>query len=280
MPNTAPTPEFGLLIEPETLAADLPNPTLLIIDQSTLETYQQHHVPGAIHVDFKRLQLGIAPTPGALPSLAELSNLFSAIGLTPDTHVIAYDDEGGGWAGRLIWILDCIGHSRYSYLNGGIHAWRQAGLATEQGERTPSPSEYTVARIHDGFSLTKEDIIDRLGNDNFAIWDARSAAEYRGDKCISARGGHIPGAVHFEWTAGMDAARGLRMLEQDSLRAQLQSLGLHQQQEIVTHCQTHHRSGFTYLAGKRLGFNIKAYAGSWAEWGNDPSTPIHIGEQP
>ncbi|MBE0482401.1 MAG: sulfurtransferase [Bacterioplanes sp.] len=280
MPNTASAPELGLLIEPETLAAHLTSSNLLIIDQSSQDTYRQHHVPGAVHVDFKRLQLGVAPTPGALPSLDALSTLFSEIGLTPDTHVIAYDDEGGGWAGRLIWILDCIGHTRYSYLNGGIHAWLQAGLATEQEEHVAASSHYEVTELHDGFSLTKEDILQRLGRPDFAIWDARSAAEYSGEKVISARGGHIPGAIHFEWTAGMDKERGLRVLDLEVFRTQLQQLGLNQEQEIVTHCQTHHRSGFTYLVGKLLGFNIKAYAGSWSEWGNDPNTPIHTGKQP
>ncbi len=280
MPNTALAPELNVLIEPETLVTHLTHPKLLIIDQSSKETYLQHHVPGAVHVDFKRLQLGMAPTPGALPSMDDLSALFSEIGLTADTHVIAYDDEGGGWAGRLIWVLDSIGHRRYSYLNGGIHAWLQAGLPTEHGEQDPTPSDYTVTQIHDEFSLTKEDILQRLGRSDFAIWDARSAAEYSGDKVISARGGHIPGAIHFEWTAGMDKERGLRILDLNEFRTRLQQLGLNQEQEIATHCQSHHRSGFTYLVGKLLGFTIKAYAGSWAEWGNDPNTPIHTGEQP
>ena len=33
-------------------------------------------------------------------------------------------------------------------------------------------------------------------------------------------------------------------------------------------------SGLTYLVGKALGYDIKAYDGSWSEWGNDPETPI------
>ncbi|MBT3564150.1 MAG: sulfurtransferase, partial [Gammaproteobacteria bacterium] len=37
---------------------------------------------------------------------------------------------------------------------------------------------------------------------------------------------------------------------------------------------THHRSGLTYLIGKSLGYDIKAYPGSWSEWGNHPDTPI------
>lgn len=269
-----------LLVEPKELAAQLPLANTLIIDQSKLETYQQHHIPGAIHLDFKRLQLGEKPTPGALPSLQDLSAVFSELGLTPDTHVIAYDDEGGGWAGRLIWALDMIGHSNYSYLNGGIHAWLKDDLETESGNNTAVASDYPVTALKDGFSLTKEEILARIGQPDFAIWDARSAKEYSGEKVISARGGHIPGAVNYEWTLGMDADNGLRIQNLDDFRALLNNMGIDKTKEIATHCQTHHRSGYTYLVGKILDLNIKAYAGSWSEWGNDENTPITTGEQP
>ena len=90
---------YPLLIEPQDLQAALHDERLLIIDQSARAHYDQGHLPGALHLDFKDLQLGQKPTPGALPSLEQLSQVFSALGLTPDKHVIVYDDEGGGWAG-------------------------------------------------------------------------------------------------------------------------------------------------------------------------------------
>jgi rhodanese-related sulfurtransferase len=31
----------------------------------------------------------------------------------------------------------------------------------------------------------------------------------------------------------------------------LEGLGLSKDKEIITHCQTHHRSGFTYLVARR-----------------------------
>lgn len=269
-----------LLIEPTELAAQLPLANTLIIDQSKLDTYLQHHIPGAVHLDFKRLQLGQKPTPGALPSIDDLNALFSELGLTPDTHVIAYDDEGGGWAGRLIWALDMIGHSHYSYVNGGIHAWLKDGLTTEAGDNPPLASPFKIQSLQHDFALTKDDIIDRIGNPDFAIWDARSAEEYRGEKVLSARGGHIPGAVNYEWTRGMDAENGLRIQNLDEFRELLKAMGIDENKEIATHCQTHHRSGYTYLVGKILGLNIKAYAGSWSEWGNDENTPVNTGEQP
>lgn len=272
---------FPLLLEPSQLAASLPvSGQVLIIEQAGRDNYLQSHIPGSVWLDFKRLQLGTAPTPGALPSLAQLSEVFSELGLTPDTHVICSDDEGGGWAGRLIWVLDCLGHTRYSYLNGGLVAWRAEGLPTSSTETLPTASVYQAELHNPDCSLSKEQILQRLGQPDFAIWDARSRAEYTGEKVISARGGHIPGAVNYEWTLGMNKARGLRINDLETFRSLLNDLGIDATKEVATHCQTHHRSGFTYLVGKILGLNIKGYAGSWSEWGNDPATPVTTGEQP
>lgn len=274
---------FPLLLEPEALAEQLPFSTddkILIIEQARLETYLENHIPGSVWLDFKRLQSCDKPTPGLLPPLEQLSEVFSELGLSSDVHVICSDDEGGGWAGRLIWVLDCLGHSRYSYLNGGLTAWLAAGLPTESGESHPQASRYQAALLNTHCTLTKEQILQRLGQPDFAVWDARSAAEYSGEKVISQRGGHIPGAVNYEWTLGMDKENGLRIRNLDEFRTLLNGMGLDKSKEIATHCQTHHRSGFTYLVGKILGFNIKGYAGSWSEWGNDPATPVTTGEQP
>jgi thiosulfate/3-mercaptopyruvate sulfurtransferase len=272
--------DLPLLIEPEQLAELLPLGNVLIIEQCKEEIFLENHIPGAVYLDFKRLQLGQAPTPGALPAINDLEAVFSELGLTPNTHVICSDDEGGGWAGRLIWVLDSIGHTKYSYINGGLVAWLAAGLPTESGEVTTAPSDYKIAAINTDCSLSKEQIIERLGQPDFAIWDARSAAEYSGEKVISKRGGHIPGAVNYEWTKGMDKARGLRINDLNAFRELLSEMGIDQSKQIATHCQTHHRSGFTYLVGKILGFDIRGYAGSWAEWGSDEHTPVTTGEQP
>lgn len=268
------TANLPLLLEPEVLAGRLGETNLMVIDLSKEQVYQQAHVPGAIHLDFKALQAGEPPAPGLLPDREFLEALFSSLGLTPDTHVVACDDEGGGWAGRLLWVLECIGHRHYSYLNGGIHAWLAEGLPTEARANEPTPGSYSIDAGPCDAQVDLDYVLQHLDDDNVVIWDARSEEEYSGVRAFAPKAGHIPGAVHYEWTEAMDKSRHLRVRDLEQVREELRQRGITEDKEIITHCQTHHRSSFTWLVGRLLGLDIKAYPGSWSEWGHHPDTPV------
>ncbi|WP_068830270.1 rhodanese-like domain-containing protein [Pseudomonas sp. BMS12] len=261
-----------LVIEPADLASRLRAPELILVDLSGAARYAEGHIPGAHWVDSKRTQLGQPPAPGLLPEKAQLESLFGELGHRADAVYVVYDDEGGGWAGRFIWLLDVIGHKHYHYLNGGLQAWM--GEGRELSQATPEPASGLVSlTLHEQPTATRAYLQSRLGAADLAVWDARAPAEFSGEKILAARGGHVPGAVNFEWTAGMDPQRGLRI--RTDIAEVLESLGITKDKEVITHCQTHRRSGFTYLVAKALGYpRVKAYAGSWSEWGNLPDTPI------
>jgi len=267
--------ELPLILEPKTLAQSLDGyDNLLVVDLSGPEHYAQGHIPGAVHVHPRETRGASSPVPGLLPEPAELETLLGRIGLTPDQHVIAYDDEGGGWAGRFLWLLDCAGHSRYSLLNGGRIAWVEEGYPTSTETPSPEPTQPSI-EIQPAPTAELPDVLAAIKAGGVTIWDARSPEEYRGERQSAARNGHIPGAVNLEWTELMDPERHYRLLPEEQLRARLSEHGITPDAGVITHCQSHHRSGHTYVVAKALGFpEVRAYAGSWAEWGNHPETPV------
>ena len=247
---------------------------IVLVDVSSPDNYLAGHIPGALHLPPGALQRGTAPAPGKIPERDQLKQIFSYLGLEQNSHVIAYDDEGGGWAGRLIWTLEAVGHRHWSYLNGGIHAWRAAGLPVETDPVQALPSQFEVTLDQTPIAEI-EDILPRLDDPQLAIWDARSIEEYQGLKSGSARAGHIPGAVNIDWLELIDRANDTRLVDLDTLSKRLVDLGLGPDKDVITHCQSHHRSSLTWLAMKILGYpSAKGYHGSWGEWGNREDTPV------
>nr|VFK43254.1 MAG: thiosulfate/3-mercaptopyruvate sulfurtransferase [Candidatus Kentron sp. TC]VFK43657.1 MAG: thiosulfate/3-mercaptopyruvate sulfurtransferase [Candidatus Kentron sp. TC]VFK57809.1 MAG: thiosulfate/3-mercaptopyruvate sulfurtransferase [Candidatus Kentron sp. TC] len=275
------TPHFPLLIEPETLALYHDLDDMLIVDISRANSYSLAHIPQAVYMEYGDLVLKSPPVGGFLPNIRHLNHLFSSIGLTSTTHVIAYDDEGGGKAGRLIWTLHLLGHDLCSLLNGGIHAWANERHPLDRRPTLPSESDYSAKIEWPEGLVDAEYVLKNLGNPNITLVDARTPPEYSGERKFSKRGGHIPGAVNLDWTLTLDRARNLRWLPKEELRAMFEKIGVSPDREIIVYCQTHHRSSQLYMVLKYLGYpNVRGYAGSWSEWGNLMGVPVVEGINP
>ncbi len=237
------------------------------------------HIPGALHVSPEALVSGLPPAPGRLPPVARLNALFSSIGYTREREIIAYDDEGGGWAGRFLWTLEVIGHSRWRYLNGGIHAWAAASGALATGPAEAPPRTEVSVAINTNSIAEAEDVLAAIGADDTVIWDVRSREEYVGERVTAKRRGHIPSAVHLDWLALKDPADHQRLVP--DLPGLLAAQGITPDKAVITHCHTHHRSGLSWLVARMLGYpSVRAYHGSWSEWGNRGDLPVTDGNEP
>jgi thiosulfate/3-mercaptopyruvate sulfurtransferase len=264
------------LIEPDRLQQTLDAEQAMLVHVGDETNYQRGHIPGAVLVTPAQLISGVPPATGRLPEVEQLIALFAGLGYQRERAIIAYDDEGGGWAGRFIWTLDVIGHRHWSYLNGGLHAWQQAQGSLETEPHTPAPAEVSLT-IERGPIAEIPDVLAAIDQGGACIWDVRSAAEYAGTKLAARRGGHIPGAVNLDWLDLMDPDRGLRLRE--GLEALLAEHGIERSKPIITYCQSHHRSGLSYLVARLLEFPApRAYHGAWSEWGNRDDTPIVTSE--
>lgn len=262
-----------LVVEPDELQAALGDDHLLVVDLSQTAFHHQSHIPGAVHIDYARIVSAKPPVMGLLPEAAQLGALLSSLGLTATTHVVAYDNEGGGRASRLLWTLEAAGHPHYSLLNGGFNAWRNEGHPVDTRPADSVAKPYTVHMNNEAIA-DKNYILAHLHDPATCLVDCRSPAEYTGQDLRARRGGHIPGAVNIEWTRALDPQRHMRLKAKEELAALYRQAGATPDKRIITYCQTHHRSALSYIALKSLGYQVRGYPGSWSEWGNDPDTPV------
>lgn len=271
-----PQPLLPLIVESDQLERVLGSKDLLLVDVGDEATYEQHHVPGAVHLDYENIIGMKPPATGLLPDDRQLSEVFSSLGISFETHVVAYDGENNSMATRLLWTLDAVGHRAFSLLDGGLPAWLSGGHLTETGVTPPNPTRYRI-ESHGLARADKGYILEHLDDPSVVLLDTRSPAEFAGQDVRAARGGHIPRAVNMDWTLAIDGERYPRLRPADELRKLLEEVGVTPDKEVIVYCQTHHRSSHTYIVLKSLGYpRVRGYDGSWSEWGNDPKTPIEI----
>jgi thiosulfate/3-mercaptopyruvate sulfurtransferase len=273
-----------LVTDPAEIKAAKGVVSLRLVDVRKDESRETGHLEGAVAVNPALLNRSDPPVAGLLPDMVSINRLLADLGIHPGEHLVVYDDgaPGSNSAARLIWVLHAYGYTSCSWLNGGMNAWRAAGLPVVSG---PLHND-TVATSHAGAStnaclkltphgenlLTCDDLLGMLSDSTVAVLDVRTAGEYAGTNVRAKMGGRVPGARHYEWSRALDEHGRLR--HDAELSSELEALGITPDKTIVVYCQSHQRSSLTYVMLKHLGFkDVRALDGAWSSWGNRDDTP-------
>jgi len=90
--------------------------------RSAHDAYRIGHLPGAVFVDLDAWLAG-DPSSGAgrhpLPRPETFARGMSTLGISDESTVVAYDDQGGVIAARLVWMLRVTGRDA-AVLDGGL----------------------------------------------------------------------------------------------------------------------------------------------------------------
>lgn len=253
------------------------------------DNYLQGHLPGAVFVDLAaELADPAAPERGRhpLPSPGALQEAARRWGITRGDVVVAYDDSANMAAARAWWMLRNAGVREVYLLDGGLAAWRAAGLPIEQGEVRASPGDVTLA---DGQMpvLDAADVTDWLEAGLLAsgpasdgiLLDARAEERYRGEiEPVDPRAGHIPGAVSAPTTGNVDGAG--RFLPPAELRRRFESLGITDDSWVGVYCGSGVTAAHQVAALELAGFRAALYPGSFSEWSSNANLTVVTGPEP
>ncbi len=271
---------YTTLVSCKTLAQHIDNPQWAIFDcrfslsdvNAGTNAYFQAHIPNAryVHLD-NDLSSPVNEYSGRhpLPDFDLLSEKLGLWGLSNKMQAVVYDDAGGAIAGRMWWLLRCLGHSNVALLDGGITKWQ-----SENRRLTTTLPDFN-RKIYRPYPdrtmwLSVEQLQSALEQQTIKLIDARTPERYLGEhEPIDPVAGHIPGALNRPFQLNLDSHA--LFLNSNILRKQFtQLLGDTSAEQTVHMCGSGVTACHNLLAMEIAGLSgSRLYAGSWSEWIKD-----------
>ena len=254
------------------LDATLP-PVGVVPKVDTRGRYLAQHIPSAVFFDIDELSDHGTPLPHMLSTPEAFAESMAALGIGDGMQIVVYEQEGVFSAPRAWWMLRTFGAEQVFLLDGGLQAWIAAGLPTEAGPVTRSPSDFHArlnAEAVKDFGQLQQAIAE-----HGQILDARSSGRFTGAAPEPRPGlssGHMPGATSVPFT---ELARDGQLKPVEELREYFAAKSVDLHQPITTTCGSGVTAAVIALALEVAGAKeVGLYDGSWAEYAQRPEAEI------
>lgn len=280
---------FAELLAPAAVEALLHLPGTVVVDASYRlgdpawgrEAFGAGHLPGArfVGVDGELAEPPVTSPdarpgthPGGRhprPSVVRLGRTTRRLGIDDASTVVVTDQRSSLSAAWLAWLLRDAGFTgRVVVLDGGMAAWRRAGLPTATdllpdgaGTFVPRPGHLPV--------LAADDVEAHLASGRRLV-DVRAAERFAGrSEPVDPVAGHVPGATNLPATT-LQADDGT-FLPPDALARALDGLA----PGDALMCGSGLTASQVLLAAASTGLDgMVLHAGSWSDWISGPTRPV------
>ncbi len=255
------------------LAKDLTNylkqKNTVLISLQKASDYNEGHIDNAINFKHSSLYNKMAML---LPN-DTVANILGANGISSDAKIILYDNANTKLTGRMYWVLTYMGAKKVSILSGGYKAWLKAEMPITTAGTVATPTIFTP-HANAGYLATMQMVNKAIGNKDYVIIDARSDAEFEGTDETSLKPGHIPSAIHLNYTAMLNPNGELKSAKE--LKTIFKEAGVAKDKTIILYCRSSVRAGIEFYAlNKVLKFpQVKVYDGAFIEWQSNDANEI------
>ena len=263
--------QVPILVSPEWLNEHKNDPNLVIVQVNFLQAeYQNEHIPGSRFLWPSWLAPDSPQSNFNLPEPKAAVEILQQLGISNNSHVVVCHVKNQvSPSARMFLTLEHLGlKNRVSFLNGGLDAWKKAGL--------PVTKETTVIKkgnfkIQAKTLLVDKEYVQKALQSGIVV-DARATRYYDGEPVGYLRNGHIAGAKNIPFAEMVNTSNKFKSL--DSLQSYFTPVIPDKKSEVVTYCFIGQTASVVYLAGRVLGYDMKLYDGSMQEWSYIENLPM------
>ena len=291
-PGGAAAGSLGPLVQPAQLQAALQAgagsraDVLRIVDLRDADDYAAGHLPGAVNAPYGRWRGG-ADNPGKLLPVDSFVHLVRSLGLQASDEVVLVSAGGDpsdfGAPARVYWTLKWLGMHHLSILNGGMQAWKDAGLGGLQtAVPRVTPSDF-VAHPDAALLATRAQVLQAVHAPEASrvLLDARPPAFWEGKAKAPAAvaPGTIGGSVDFNnlrWFpqggGALPAPAVLRTLAAGLPAQEAQA------RQTISFCNTGHWAATNWFVLSELLHRpgVRLYPGSMVDWSRHDEPMTHV----
>ena len=237
------------------------------------KNYESKHLDGALFVDLNTQLADIKENVAnggrhPLPTIEQFSTTLSTLGISPESHVIIYDDKNGAnAAARFWWMLKAIGHKKVQVLNGGFQEAEKLKFPINSNKVNPNKITSYIIDKWQLPTVSLKQIEEATITKTSTIIDVRETTRYKGEhEPIDLIAGHIPTALNIPFIENLNE-NGLFLSPEELKNNYERITETSKGKDIIVHCGSGVTACHTLLAFDYAGLKIPTlYVGSWSEW--------------
>lgn len=267
-------PAANLLLTPLDAQKEIAAGKVLVLHVGAKADYEAGHIPGARLVTLAEISTN-SPLRLQMPDDAALTEMLLKLGMENGRPVIIYAGNDSVQSATRVWFTLEYAGLEARLINGGLAAWKQAGLPVDTTPAAATRGSALSIRPRREMLADSSYIQVHLDDKSVAILDARLEEFYTGKTNNQMpRQGHISGATSVPFPSLLNASK--EFLPTLELKAKIGDA-----KTIVTYCHIGMQATVAYFAARLAGKDdVKLYDGSFEEWSAKPDLPVKTGDQP